>query len=74
MKKRKNKYSLLNNISFYFKKLYEFQQSTLFIMIGQVVLGVILPVFTIYIPKVLVELVTGQTDVEKFVLLSLIHI
>lgn len=69
MKKRKNKYSLLNNISFYFKKLYEFQQSTLFIMIGQVVLGVILPVFTIYIPKVLVELVTGQTDVEKFVLI-----
>lgn len=67
-KKEKNQYSLINNIAFYFKKLYEFQPSIIFIMVLQVVLAVTLPLFTIYMPKVLVDLATNHASVEKFVI------
>lgn len=68
MKKEKNQYSLWNNIVFYFKKLYEFQPSIIFIMVLQVILAVTLPVFTIYMPKLLVDLATSHASVEKFVI------
>lgn len=67
-KKEKNQYSLWNNIVFYFKKLYEFQPSIIFIMVLQVILAVTLPVFTIYMPKLLVDLATNHASVEKFVI------
>lgn len=67
-KKEKNQYSLWNNIVFYFKKLYEFQPSIIFIMVLQVILAVTLPVFTIYMPKLLVDLATSHASVEKFVI------
>lgn len=67
-KKEKNQYSLINNIAFYFKKLYEFQPSIIFIMVLQVILAVTLPVFTIYMPKLLVDLATNHASVEKFII------
>lgn len=67
-KNEKNQYSLINNIAFYFKKLYEFQPSIIFIMVLQVILAVTLPVFTIYMPKILVDLATNHASIEKFVI------
>lgn len=67
-KKEKNQYSLINNIAFYFRKLYEFQPSIIFVMVLQVILAVTLPLFTIYMPKLLVDFATNHVSVEKFII------
>lgn len=66
---KKNQYSLFNNIAFYFKKLSEFQPSIIWILALRVILSVTLPLFTIYMPKLLVDLATSHAGVEKFVLI-----
>lgn len=68
MKKAKNKYSVWNNIYFFYRKLYEFKPSVIWLMVASVVFGVIAPLFTIYIPKVLLDLVTGKVAMAKFAL------
>ncbi len=67
--KTKNKYSLWNNICFFYGKLYEFKPMLLWLMAAQVVFGVVTPLFTIYIPKVFVDMVTGQASIQRFILL-----
>lgn len=67
--KNKNKYSVWNNIHFFYKKLYEFRPSVIWLMVASVIFGVAAPLFTIYFPKVLVDLVTGQVQIQKYIFL-----
>lgn len=67
--KTKNQYSVFNNIYFFYKKLYEFKPQVIWMTIASIAFGVTLPVFDIYFPKVLLDLVTGGADAQKFILM-----
>lgn len=68
-KKEKYKYSVFNNICFFYKKLYEYKPLLIWMNIGSIVFGITLPVFSIYMPKVLVDLVTEQVSMQNFIMI-----
>lgn len=67
--KKKNKYSLWDNIHFFYKKLYQYEPKLIWMMVAAIFGGIIMPVFSIYIPKAMVDLVTEQASVTKYVVL-----
>lgn len=62
----KNKYSVWNNIHFFYKNLYQYDSQLIWMMIVVIVLGMIMPLFPIYIPKIMVDLVTKQAPVTEY--------
>lgn len=65
--KKKNKYSLWNNIRFFYRRLYAYQPGLIWMMGVNVIFGMIMPLFIIYIPKIMVDLVTEQVSVTRYV-------
>ena len=64
--KKKKKYSFWNNVKFYYQKLFAYAPNQKTLMILTVLGGIILPVFSIYIPKIMLDLVTAQVSFDRY--------
>lgn len=67
--KKKNKYSVWNNICFFYKKLYEYEPKLIWMMVVAIILGMVMPLFPIYIPKVMLDLVMRQGSAMEYVII-----
>lgn len=64
----KKKYSLLSNIVFYYKKLYEYEPAIVYRQIVGVICSVLLPLFTIYLPKLMLDFVQKKVSYGQLAL------
>ena len=68
IKQKKNKYSVWNNVCFFYKALYEYDAKLVWMTLLSVIGGLILPLFSIYIPKLMIDLVNKQVKDMSFIL------
>lgn len=59
---KKKKYSLAGNLAFYYKKLYEYAPVAVWRQALYVGLGVVLPLFSIYLPKLMIDCVLKKVS------------
>lgn len=59
---KKKKYSMWNNIFFFYQQLYQYDRIVFYKQILYVVCAVILPLFSIYLPKLMLDCVEKKTE------------